>query len=125
MTALHFAILALAAFRLTRLVIDDTIMKPFRSWIFNRWPAQDAEYDAGDKVKGGVFQQAAKLYANDPTWIGDRLAMLLGCYACAGFWVSLIVAVAYWLWSSTVWLLVPFALSAVVWLLALVQERLE
>jgi hypothetical protein len=125
MTATYFVILGLAAFRLTRLVIDDTITKPLRSWVFIRWPAQDVEYEAGDKVTGGTFQMAGKLYANEPTWIGDRLATLLGCYACTGFWVAVIVFLAYGLWPITLWLLIPFALSTVVWFLALLQELLE
>lgn len=122
---LQVLVLALAAFRLSRLLIEDTITQPLRSWIFSRWPAQDVEYEAGDRVRGGTFQMAGKLYASNPTWTGDRLAMLLGCYACTGFWVSLILTVIWWLWVNVIWFLFPFALSTVVWFLALVQEHLE
>ena len=118
-------VLALAAFRLSRLLIEDTITQPLRTVIFSRWPAQDVEYEAGDKVVGGTFQLAGKLYANEPTWTGDRIAKLLGCYACTGFWVSLILSVLWWLWPITVWVVFPFALSTVVWFLALVQDHLE
>jgi hypothetical protein len=118
-------VLALAAFRLSRLFIEDTIFQPVRTAIFSRWPGQDVEYDAGDKVRGGTFSQNGKLYASEPTWTGDRIAMLLGCYACTGFWVSLILSVLWWLWPNTIWVVFPLALSSVVWFLALIQERLD
>lgn len=64
MTALEFVLLALAAYRLTRLVAVDTITQPARDWI---------EYRVG-----GLSH-----------WY-----TLVTCPFCVGFWVSAAVAVA-------------------------------
>jgi hypothetical protein len=118
MTLAELIILALAVYRLTRLVIDDTISQPVRSWILSHWPGREVSYDATDKVRGGTFMLNGVLYAVEPTVTGDRLAKLLSCYWCASPWIALIVTVAFWLWPFTVWLLLPFTLSAVTGLLA-------
>lgn len=127
MTFTTFLILSLAAFRISRLIIEDTIADPARSWLLSRFPGKDVEYDPGDKVTGGTFQLAGKLYASYPTRVGDWLAKLISCYWCAGFWVSLIIALAYWLWpTQTVWFALPWAIAAVAGIIGvLMNEAVE
>lgn len=123
MTFVEFLILTLAVFRLARLVIEDTITEPLRSAVLSHWPGQDVEYEAGDKVRGGVFQIDGKLYAQEPTATGNKIAKLLGCYACSGFWLALAVSVGWYFSPSvTFWVMLPFALSGAVWVIAVVQN---
>lgn len=128
MSLFEFAVLALAAFRISRLVIEDTIAAPFRDLLLTRFPAIDVKYEEKDRhrVRGGTFEIGGELYAQTPTELGDRIAKLIGCYACTGFWISLALAVFYFFAPRpALWFSLPFALSAVVWLLALTQERIE
>lgn len=128
MNLVELAVLGFAAFRLSRLIIDDTITEPLRDWLLTNWPGTDVEYDPEDRhrVKGGTIEIGSRFFASAPTWTGNRLAKLIGCYACTGFWISLGIAAAYWSWPAvTVWIMLPFALSGFVWLLALVQERID
>lgn len=126
MTATVFWILALASFRLTRLVIEDTIADPIRTAILSRWPGSDVKYDEDDPVRGGTIRVGTDLYAAEPTSVGNKVAKLLSCYACAGFWVSLLVAGFYFFWPTpTFWVMVPFALSGAVWIIAVVQDWFE
>lgn len=87
MTALTFIILALGAFRVTRLAIEDDITEPLRKRTVYRLP--------------------------DGYWKD-----LLTCGWCLGFWCSLVVVVLY-VFVSTVtwWVMLPFAISAVVGLI--------
>jgi len=120
-----FLILSLAAFRISRLVIEDTIADPLRSLLLSRYPGKDVEYDPGDKVVGGTFSMGGKLYANEPTRTGDWLAKLISCYWCAGFWVSLLIALGYWLWAGTLWLMLPFALSGATGIVGILMNEAE
>ncbi len=87
MTLLVFTVLALCAFRLTRLVVEDTITEPIRRRLALR---------AG--------------------W----LAAMLGCWWCAGFYVSAAVVLAALalgvVRGRIVWFAIP-AVSAVVGML--------
>lgn len=90
---------ALASYRITRLVTTDKIAEPFTErirWFFERrWEAKHPEAVPGDE------------------W-NSKLAFLLSCPWCLGFWVSgvvtVILSVAYglnypiltWLAMSTV-----------------------
>lgn len=105
MSFVEFLILTLAVFRLARLVIEDTITEPLRTAVLSRWPGQDVEYEAGDKVRGGVFQIDGKLYAQEPTATGNKVAKLLGCYWCASPYIAAVVVLGFWLWPGPVlWL---------------------
>lgn len=121
-------ILGLAAFRISRLLIEDTIAAPFRDWLLTNWPGTNVEYEEKDRhrVRGGTFEIGGTLYASTPTVLGDRISKLIGCYACTGFWVSLGLALGFYFFPrGTLYLSIPFALSGIVWLLALLQEKLE
>jgi hypothetical protein len=112
-TALHFVVLVLAVFRISRLVIEDTITDPIRSAVLSRWPGKDVEYEPGDKVTGGTVPLDGKLYAQEPTWLGDRIAKLISCYWCFAAYPALLLVVTYALWpTQTVWFALPWAVAA-------------
>jgi hypothetical protein len=85
---LAFVVLSLAAYRLTRLAIDDTITEPARRRVLERL---------------------------DPHgWLTE----LLGCYWCLSLWVSTALVGAWLLAPTTAWVMLPLAISSVVGLLA-------
>lgn len=109
--------LALVAFRLTRLVGWDDISARMRAWL----GISDATY--ASKIEEIEEEEAA---GRNPFW-GRRdharwyIARLIRCPWCAGFWVSLLVAVGAALAGLADWgWVIPFglALSAVVGLVA-------
>lgn len=78
-----FVLGALASYRLTRLVVEDSILDRPRDWLTQK-----------------------------ATWI----EALLGCYFCAGFWVSVLVTLLLYAGGVSLpfvgWLLLPLAFSA-------------
>lgn len=102
-----FVLLALAAFRVYRLIGKDTILDRPRAWLL-RLPV---DWKEGDRVPKGYR---------------DKLGTFLTCPWCAGFWISGVALTAYciatdWFeWFS--FLVVWFALSAVV---ALIEKVLD
>lgn len=96
----HFALLALGAYRLWRLVAVDEITATVR-----------------DRVTG------RDTHRSNPAGYNMRLDRLIGCAWCAGFWVSLAVW-GCWQWQPHLTLLVavPFAINAVV---GLVTKNLD
>lgn len=112
MTFVEFLILTLAVFRLARLVIEDTITEPLRTWILSRWPGADVKYDEGDVVRGGTIRVGTDLYAAEPTKTGDKIAKLLSCYWCLSSWLAGLVVLFYWRWREVgFWLLLVAAVS--------------
>jgi hypothetical protein len=102
-----FVLLALACYRVTRLVTTDKItepvFEPLRQRLETRWIAKHAETDL----------EVLKYEASE-TW-NSKLAFMLSCPWCLGFWVSgagtLLVSLAYGLdYPIFTW----FALSTVV-----------
>jgi hypothetical protein len=93
----EFALLALAAFRVWKFLADDDILEPLR-----------------DRVLA--------LYESNPQRAG-AIAGFLACPWCLGFWVAVIWWVA-WLALPTVtlFLATPWALAAIVGLLASREE---
>lgn len=91
MTPLDLALDALAAYRLTRLVVDDTIADAPRNFVL------DALDDAGPA--------------------GAKIAEGLACYWCVGLWIATAAAAAR---RSRAWRAAryPLALSAAVGILA-------
>lgn len=110
----------LAAFRLTRLLVDDSLppialwrMQVSR-WADERWAPSRRIYnpEADDAEPTGADADKLLAYGRSP------LANLLACYWCAGFWMSAAVTLlastgTWWLWAAA-----PLALSAAVGLLA-------
>ena len=69
-------VLGLAVFRLTRLIVFDKIMEPFRRPFFS----EIEEKDELGKVEIYLIPKEKGIR----NWIGE----LLSCYWCTGFWVS-------------------------------------
>lgn len=102
-----FVLLALACYRVTRLVTTDKITEPIFEPIRERLEARWIDKHAGDD------ENLAYLYGKSQTW-NSKLAFLLSCPWCLGFWVSglgtLLVSLAYgldypiltWLALSTI-----------------------
>jgi hypothetical protein len=101
----EFALLALAVYRVFRLIAEDTILDRPRAWLL------------------GVPGYKPSGYETPPPGFREHLATWLTCPWCSGAWLSAAAWVA-WLVAPgwTVWLAVPWALSGVV---ALVAARLD
>jgi hypothetical protein len=100
--AIAFVILALGAFRLTRIIGWDTFAPLVRLRV----------WASGRTLEGGEVK-----VTNDrrPEWIDQ----LLECPWCLGWWVSLATAFSWWAWPTvTLAIALPLALSAVVGLVA-------
>jgi hypothetical protein len=87
----ELVLLALAAFRVWKLVADDRILDRPRDWLIARM--------------GGDSPRA--VYWSD----------FLVCPWCAGFWITLAWWGAWYAWPDAVIVAVPWAISAVVGLL--------
>jgi hypothetical protein len=93
-TLVTFAILALAAFRLTHLVTTDAIADTFRTWVWKKFPPM------------------------------TKIGYLITCNWCTGFWVSLLIATGFFLLPQvTLVVSLVLALSGVVGLLSAWIER--
>lgn len=92
-----FALLALAAFRIWKLIGDDAVLDKPRDWVIVR------------------LEQRAE-------W----LDYFITCPWCAGFWMAALWWLAWLAWPhGAVVVAVPFALSAVVGYLGVVIDKLE
>jgi hypothetical protein len=128
-TWLALTIAALAAYRLTRLIVEDDF--PPVAWLrekwLGRWPASDTVFDPSVVVETGDGEGRAGRV--DVVWVpalGDWVARqphplgeLIACYWCLGFWVAtvctlLVLAVP----GAGMVVLAPFAVSTVVGALA-------
>lgn len=93
-----FVLLGLGVYRLWRLIGVDTITQPFRDWV-----TRVSEYK-GEHDMGGYR---------------EKLDELITCPWCLGFWITLAV---WGLWllfpTATLVAMTPFAVSAVVGILA-------
>jgi|APGre2960657373_1045057.scaffolds.fasta_scaffold16748_4 hypothetical protein len=80
----NFIILALAVYRASRLIIEDTVLDSFRNWVWSRFTPD----------RGGI-------------------GYLLTCYWCVSFWISSLVIVSYIIVPiPTIAVCAVFALSA-------------
>lgn len=77
-------VLGLAVFRITRLIVFDKIMEPFRRPFFT----EIEEKDEQGNVEIYLIPKEKGLRG----WIGE----LLSCYWCTGVWVSVCVTLLYW-----------------------------
>lgn len=78
-------LLILAVARIVRLVVDDAITEPVRSWVVNKWGSE------------------------------SKLAYLVHCTWCVGIWVSYPMALLTWLVPEVVvpLLLLPLSVAQV------------
>jgi hypothetical protein len=89
-----FAILALAAYRVTRFIVIDHLFEPIREKIWSKWPPS------------------------------TKFGYLLTCYWCTGFWVSLIfVILAFLLPDLTFVVSLVLSISALIGLISVFEER--
>lgn len=70
MAPFTFVLVALAAYRLTRFVVADSLLAPQRRWLFERFPPS---------------QGLANVFGKDHP---SRLGQLIDCPYCIGFWIS-------------------------------------
>jgi hypothetical protein len=84
--------LALASYRLTRIVTLDLFTQPWREQVFNRWPPDD------DRAHWRWVPELRALAKRDPKVPAPRvhwLGQLVECPWCCGWWISgLVVAAA-------------------------------
>lgn len=115
-SALPVILDALAAYRLTRLVTADTIAEPVRGAVV----AYAYEREAGG-VEPGDGETWTETAINDPT--PPKLAELVTCRWCAGFWIAVLVVVARRV-APRAWRPVgeAFAFSALAALLARLED---
>ena len=119
--AVELIVLALATFRISRLVVEDTIFDVPRAWLLSRWPGDDTEFarsvarvdEQGRLFVDGtttelVAVEADLLVAANPRWFGRWLE----CIWCVSVWVAAAVVVVAYNWDSFEWVAVPLALSA-------------
>jgi len=85
----HLIILVLGVYRLSRLVIEDTITESIRNWIWDRWG-----YEKG-------------------------IGYLVTCYWCTSFWFASLTVILYTILPvPTIAIMLVLALSAGVGLIA-------
>lgn len=92
----EFVLLALASWRIFRLISEDDILDRPRRWVLRLDPDWKEGEDPGEKYrfKWGEF---------------------ITCPYCAGFWISIVAWVTWMIWPhAAVMLSVPWAISAVV-----------
>ena len=87
---LELVVLILASFRLTHLLVFDTIAEPLRRWV-SAAPAQGT---------GAAYGYPPGRTRHGP--IRAFLATLVQCYWCAGVWVSAGLLLSYLSWPSPV-----------------------
>jgi len=114
---------ALAVFRITKLIVEDSIFDVPRLWLFRRFPGKETEYysseidvsDAGDYLLRG--RPMARLDHDDgpetfiaaqPTYFGTWLE----CVWCVSVWVAGAVVCARRWWAWWEWPAYVAALSA-------------
>lgn len=104
MTGFDLLVLTLAAYRLWMLAAKDTITQPWRVRFLgysddgsrNRWPRSH-----------------------------KRIAEIVHCPWCLGFWLSLAAVACFYEWPhATRWILLPFAVSAGLALISVCFDRL-
>ncbi len=86
LTALVF--LVLAAFRLTTLVVTDSILNRPRAWLHRKFPVTGTYVEGNERPKRGkarfVNGSEQKWWIDKGTFLGD----LTSCAFCTGVWVS-------------------------------------
>lgn len=93
--AVSFIILALAAWRGTRFVVQDELFGPVRDKIWGKWPPEST-----------------------------KIGYLLTCYWCSGFWMAVILSLIFVFGGIVGYVIVLIlAVSAVIGLLQELIER--
>lgn len=89
----ELVLLALASYRVWRLLAEDTVLDRPRAWVVGL-----SGWQAGQRT---------------PVTYRESLAEFLTCSSCFGFWVSVVWFASFQLWEhGTIVASVPFAISA-------------
>lgn len=122
-------LLALAAFRITRLVGWDDLTIPIRRRITGMSDAEHHHWASwvNQMQERGLdpFDPQTEAGARVPPVSPRRfyVSKLIHCPWCAGWWISVCVWLAWLAWPAfVVWACVPFAVSAIV---GLVSKQLD
>ncbi len=111
--ALSFVVFALASFRLTRLVVFDTITAPFRR-LFHE---EQEEINEQGEVETYIIIKGKGLRS----WVGE----LLSCYWCTGMWCTAALLVIYILFPLvSMWLNLLLAIAAAAGIIEAVVSKL-
>ena len=95
---LELFVLILASFRLAHLVVFDTILEPFRRWLSGASQAKPDAWHGGGQGPSPSYGHPAGRQAVGP--IRSFLSGLVGCYWCAGIWLSAATLAVYIAWPS-------------------------
>lgn len=94
MSLVELVVYALAAYRLTRFLVEDHLFEGVREWVWKRW---------------------------NP---GTKLGYLFTCYWCMGFWMSSLIVVGYILIPSVMFIVaLVLALSASAGIISKIVDR--
>lgn len=111
--ALSFVVLALASFRLTRMIVFDTITAPFRR-LFHE---EQEEVNEQGEVETYIIIKGEGLRS----WIGE----LLSCYWCTGIWCTAALLLIYILIPViSMWLNLLLAIAAAAGIIEAVVSKL-
>ncbi len=96
-----FVLFSLAVFRLTRLIVFDTIMAPLRNLFHD-------EVEEKDEKTGQIETYIVMKGKGFRAWIGE----LLSCYWCTGVWCTAILLILYALIPTAAeWLILLLAIA--------------
>lgn len=87
-------LVALAGFRLWRLLARDAILEPWREAVWTRFPPD--ERWAEHRARVLAVKRQMKTDVRDPSLVG----VMLDCAWCAGWWICGLITVAAWQWCG-------------------------
>lgn len=89
---LTFLVVAFASYRVTRVIVDDTITAKWRQWLW-RHAYVSAGFDS--RTEREVSMRRHGLVG----WAWEKAFQLFTCPHCTGWWISLGLFAAWW-WGS-------------------------
>lgn len=131
MNPLDLLIIALAASRITRLIVHDSITEPLRYFIWRRFPGSQTTWgdsDVTQSTKDSFGRQVGMVgkvdvFKLDGLWFADRsrfIGSLLECHWCTGLWVGIGAFAVLWFYP----VVVPYAAAlAVAEVIGLLNDR--
>lgn len=132
----------LACYRLSRLLVKDSLLQEVRWWILNRWPSAMTEFpdaivfpggfDESGNITDPVLESGVRVFKSnktdedgDPIWLPlktYKLTELIECVYCASVWIAFAV-MALNPWHG--WLLYVGTSLAVAGAVALIFSTLD
>lgn len=86
---LALVVIALAAYRVTRVVVADTLSDNFRAWMWARAYDRIHDYDSVGDRDDRIERRS---------WWWAKGFELVSCPFCTGFWASLVLYLAWFDW---------------------------